>query len=89
MVHPQPAGIIPLIPKGMPAGAPPNIALGAFLMPVHVAVVAMFGCLSDVAQCFGLDDPRPYFERAFEILAAVVPNDPHEMLFVTPTDNSR
>ena len=82
MVHPQPAGVIPLIPKGLPAGAHPNIALGTFLMPVHVAVTAMFGCLSDVAQCLGLDDPRPYFKRTFEILAAVVVNDPHEMLFV-------
>ena len=84
MTHPQPAGVTPLIPKGATAGAAPNIALGAFLMPVHVAVVAMFGCLSDVAQCLGLDNPRPYFERAFEVLADVEPNNPHEMLWVSP-----
>ena len=84
MVHPQPAGVIPLMAKGLPVGAAPNIALGAFLMPVYVAVVAMFGCLSDVARCLGLDDPRPYFKRAFEILDVVVVNDPDEMLWVTP-----
>ena len=82
MVHPQPAGVIPLIPKGLPAGTPRNIALGAFLTPVHVAVTAMYGCLREVAQCLGLDDPWPHFEGVFEILAAVVVDDPDEMLFV-------
>ena len=84
MVHPQPAGTVPLIPKGTTAGTPRNIMLGSFLMPVHVAVTAMYGCLRDVAQCLGLDDPGPYFEEAFRILGAVVVNDPHEMLLVAP-----
>lgn len=80
LVHPQPAGYVPLLPGKTHPDTRLNIPLGAFVMPVYATLLAMLQCLSNVAACCGHEPPLDYMRPAFEICSQIAPNDPDTML---------
>lgn len=81
LVHPQPSGIMPLLPESRI----PNISLGNFLMPIHASMLGLHQCLDDIAACWGLPEPWQYMSGFFEALQDEGLNNSEDELLIMAT----